>query len=281
MKTLVFLLSRVSLSIRFVIYILFLVMAMSSCGNPESLSEVTPAPPPEPSDPIEKLADDMMQDPTFLAILEQQAWMNNQVEQYLFAASETDRTAAVSIIQSWQEEAHMFGTEDWNIAREVLGFPDLESFEQYQAEMGQRLKAFAESYAGVRLSPQEAKRLAGYLADRVLTDFPKPKGFESLEELEFRIADCCCANPNSCSTLLCNQIDACHRDATSTFFSWFVAGAGLGGTLGSSVPGPGTGFGMAVGGGLVRLVRNSTAYFTLGRPGFTGFLRLVISETLH
>ncbi len=32
---------------------------------------------------------------------------------------------------------------------------------------------------------------------------------------------------------------------------------------------------------LVRLVRNSTAYFTLGRPGFTGFLRLVISETLH
>lgn len=254
MKTFAFLSSRVSLLFKSGICFALLLSVMPACNHQESHSEVTPAPPPDPSDPIEGLADDMMQDPTFLAILEQQAWMNNQVEQYLFTASETDRTAAVSIIQSWQEKAHDFRMEDWNIARKVLGFPDLESFEQYQAEMGQRLEAFAESYSDIRLSPREAERLAGYLADRVLTDFPKPKGFESLEELEFRIADCCCANPNSCSTLLCNQIDACHRDATSTFFSWFVAGAGLGGTLGSSVPGPGTGFGMAVGGGLGAII---------------------------
>ena len=32
---------------------------------------------------------------------------------------------------------------------------------------------------------------------------------------------------------------------------------------------------------LVRPIRNNTAYFTLERHGFLGFLRLIISEALH
>lgn len=228
MKTFAFLSSRVSLLFKSGICFALLLLVMPACNHQESHSKVTPAPPPDPSDPIEGLADDMMQDPTFLAILEQQAWMNNQVEQYLFTASETERTAAVSIIQSWQEKAHDFRMEDWNIARKVLGFPDLESFEQYQAEMGQRLEAFAESYSDIRLSPREAERLAGYLADRVLTDFPKPKGFESLEELEFRIADCCCAATNECSRTQCFRYDQCADNVWTLYFAEIGTGASVG-----------------------------------------------------
>lgn len=229
MKTIVFSLTRLSLSVcSFFIPVLFLVFSTQSCSNPESSAEVVPKPPDKPSDPMEALADNMMQDPAFLAILEQQAWMNNQVEKYLFTASETDRFATVSAIQSWQNAGHNFSAEDWGIVRRVLGFPNKVSLERYQVEMNQRMDIFAENYSSIRLSPEERERLGGYLADRILTDFPKPEGYESLEELEFRIADCCCVETNECSRTQCFRYDQCADNVWTLYFAELGTGASVG-----------------------------------------------------
>lgn len=239
---------------RFIGVIVLMIMLQGCSNMSDSDSVPIPVKSQKPFDPIEELADKMIQDPAFLAILEQQVWMNNQVEEFLFRAPEVERSAVVSVIQSWQGTTYEFSAEDWDIAQKVLGFPDKLSLEQYQTEMDLRLKAFAANYAGTTMSPEEWKQLVSTLANRVVNGFQKPSEYRLLDELEFRIADCCCAVPNECSTILCNQIDACQRDATSTLVTWTFGGAGLGGTLGSGVPGPGTMFGLAVGGGLGLIV---------------------------
>ncbi|MCR9103206.1 MAG: hypothetical protein NXI25_24850 [bacterium] len=74
---------------------------LQGCNNvSDSDSVPIPVKSQKPFDPIEELTDKMIQDPAFLAILEQQVWMNNQVEDYFFRAPQAEQSATFSIIQS-------------------------------------------------------------------------------------------------------------------------------------------------------------------------------------
>ena len=202
---------------------------LQGCNNlSDSDSVPIPVKSQKPFDPIEELADKMIQDPAFLAILEQQVWMNNQVEEFLFSAPEVERSAVLSVIQSWQGTTYEFSAEDWDIAQKVLGFPDANSLERYQSEMEQRMATFAKNYNSIQISVEEQERLGAYLADRILLDFPKPDSGAALEKIEFRVADCCCAETNECSRTQCFRYDQCADNVWTLYLAELGTGASVG-----------------------------------------------------
>lgn len=191
---------------------------------------------------VEEIGRKMLSDPTFLAILEEQQWINNQVELFYAQASRLDSQEVTATVISWDNKmgAREFLPKDTNVLKVMLGLPSQESLEAYIAEMDLKLSAFGEACSGLELSVAEWDTLANYLANRIVTNSTTGTSLADSLFLEFRRADCCCPESNDCSMLRCHYYNQCVSAAWSVYLGYIGAGTSVGTSGGP--PGAALGF---------------------------------------
>lgn len=205
--------------------------------------------------PIADLADSIFYNEDFQAILEDQVWVNARVEEYMATADSISKITMTNIMLSWPETSHVFSNQDTGLVKEVLGFPDEESFQGFATELGNHQEALVDAFSTSlsALDTAELVELLTFLSARAIGSVQGDSLVnEGPLEIEFRRADCCCARPNQCSWAVCTEYDNCVQHAWEFYGSSVIATSlGAGGVGG--FPGAAIGFSASVTFGAVYL----------------------------
>lgn len=192
--------------------------------------------------PMADLADSIFQNEDFQAILEDQVWVNAKVEEYMTTADSITKAVAKKIILSWTDTGYLFSNQDTGLVKEVLGFPDEESFHGFATELGNHQEALVDVFSTSlsALDTAELGELLTFLSARAIGSVQGDSLIhEGSLEIEFRRADCCCTRPNQCSWAVCTEYDNCVQHAWEFYGSSVIAislgAGGVGGFPGAAI----------------------------------------------
>lgn len=234
--------------------IILSILMLNACNTDEKTSSLTPKDDPDAlafRSPIEGLADSIFNNEHFQAILENQVWVNARVDEFMETADPNSSSAAAETISSWVNAEYELTSQDVELAKEVLGFPDDGSFQSFAHEMAYGQEELLNSFSASLSSLNEEERKA--LSEALYSLIPgsitegRPIVGGNPMEIEFRRADCCCLRPNSCSWNVCTQLSNCLSNAGQFYFTTIFGVTGTGAAIGSSIAGVGGLVGAAFG----------------------------------